>query len=201
MTENWTSIPHVTQFDEADITDLLVLKKKYDVAYHQNKAKLTITSFILKSVVSAMKKHPIINTSLDEIGNQIVYKKYFHIGIAVDTEQGLIVPVIRDADKKTMLEFSKELEDLASRTRDRKVTADELKGGCFTISNLGGFGVGHFTRGVLRPVVRGKRVLQRVILPLALSYDHRVIDGANGARFIREIVSLLENFSESDLKV
>ncbi len=215
MTASWTSIPHVTQFDEADITDLLALKKKYDAKYLKKKVKLTVTSFALKAVVSAMQKYPIVNSSLDEVGNQIVYKNYFHIGVAVDTEQGLIVPVIRDVDKKTMMQLSKELDEVATRTRERKVTADELKGGSFTISNLGGLGVGQFTpivnkpevgilglgRGVLRPVVREKQVVQRVILPVALSYDHRVIDGADGARFIREVVTSLESFAESELKI
>ncbi len=193
MVENWNAIPHVTQFDEADITSLLELRKKYVAAYEQKGARLTVTSFVLKAVVAALKKHPVFNSSLDEVSEEIVYKEYYHIGIAVDTEAGLIVPVIRDVDKKNLVEISKELEELAKKARDRKVSAEELKGGTFTISNQGGIGGAQFTpivnkpevailglgKGALKPVVRNKLIEARMMLPIGLSYDHRVIDGGD----------------------
>ena len=137
MLENWNAIPHVTQFDEADFTALNGLRKQFAPAYEQKGARLTLTPFILKALVATLKKHPIFNSSFDEVAQAIVLKEYYHIGIAVDTEQGLIVPVVRDADKKNLLELWKELEQLAQKARERKVTADELKGGTFTISNQG----------------------------------------------------------------
>src|SRR5262249_2368202 len=145
MHENWNAVPHVTQFDEIDITHLNSLRKKYAAAYEQKGARLTLTGFVLKAVVDTLKKHPEFNSSLDETTQELVLKDYYHIGIAVDTDAGLIVPVIRDVDKKPILELSKELEELAKKARDRKVTAEELKGGTFTISNQGGIGGAHFT--------------------------------------------------------
>jgi len=127
MWENWNAIPHVTQFDDADFTRLNELRKKYAPAYEKKGAKLTLTPLVLKALVGTLKQHPIFNSSLDEVAQEVVFKEYFHIGIAVDTEQGLIVPVIRDADKKSVLELSKDLEQLAQKARDRKVTAEELK--------------------------------------------------------------------------
>ncbi|MBI5802129.1 MAG: 2-oxo acid dehydrogenase subunit E2, partial [Verrucomicrobia bacterium] len=138
MTENWNAIPHVTQFDEADITTLLELRKKFAPAYEAKGTRLTLTSFALKAVAATLKKHPIFNSSLDEAASEIVLKEYVHLGLAVDTDAGLIVPVIRDADKKSLLELSKDIEEFAKKARDRKVSADELKGGTFTISNQGG---------------------------------------------------------------
>ena len=181
MSENWTTIPHVTQFDDADFTQLNALRKKFAPAYEKKGVKLTLTPFVLKALVETLKKHPIFNSSLDEAANEIVIKKYYHIGIAVDTEQGLIVPVIRDVDKKSMLELVKELEQLAQKARDRKVTAEELKGGTFTISNQGAIGGAHFTpivnkpqvailglgRGAMKPVVRDGKVEVRMMTPLA----------------------------------
>ncbi len=215
MVENWNAIPHVTQFDEADITSLLELRKKYVAAYEQKGARLTLTTFVLKAVVATLKKHPIFNSSLDEVSEEIVYKEYYHIGIAVDTEAGLIVPVIRDVDKKSMVELSKELEELAKKARDRKVTADELKGGTFTISNQGGIGGAHFTpivnkpevailglgKGALKPVVRNGQIEPRMMLPLGLSYDHRVIDGGAAARFTVDFLQALENFQDGEAKI
>jgi pyruvate dehydrogenase E2 component (dihydrolipoamide acetyltransferase) len=214
MVENWTAIPHVTQFDEADITVLTELRKKHAPAYEQKGARLTLTSFVLKAVVATLKKHPIFNTSLDEATGEIVFKEYYHIGLAVDTEQGLIVPVIRDVDKKSMLDLSKEITELAEKARGRKVSLDELKGGTFTISNQGGIGGAHFTpiinkpevailglgRGAMKPVVRNEKVDTRLLLPLGLSYDHRVIDGANAARFIVDLVQALENWNEGEME-
>jgi len=213
MLENWNAVPHVTQFDEADITELNALRKKYAPAYEQKGARLTLTSFVLKIVTDTLKNHPIFNSSLDEVPQEIVIKEYFHIGLAVDTDAGLIVPVLRDANKKSLLELSKELEDLAKKARDRKLSSEELKGGTFTISNQGGIGGGHFTpiinkpevailglgRGATKPVVRGDRIEPRLVVPLGLSYDHRVIDGGAAARFIVDLVKAFENFNEKEL--
>ncbi len=215
MWENWNAIPHVTQFDDADFTRLNELRKKHVAAYEAKGAKLTLTPLILKALVGTLKKHPIFNSSLDEVANEIVTKDYFHIGIAVDTEQGLIVPVIRDVDKKSVLDLAKELEQLAARARDRKVTADELKGGTFTISNQGAIGGAHFTpiinkpevailglgRGAMKPVARDGKVEIRMMTPLGLSYDHRVIDGGAAARFIVDLVAALQDFKEESVKI
>jgi pyruvate dehydrogenase E2 component (dihydrolipoamide acetyltransferase) len=210
MAESWNTIPHVTQFDEADATALVELRKKYAPAYEGKGARLTLTSFAVRAVVATLKKHPIFNASLDEAAQELVFKDYFHIGVAVDTEQGLIVPVLRDADKKSLLEISREMNDLAEKARARKVSLEELKGGTFTISNQGGIGGGHFTpivnkpevavlglgRASLKPVVLGGRIEPRVMLPICLSYDHRVIDGGSAARFTVDLAQALENFKE-----
>ena len=215
MTENWNAIPHVTQFDNADITALLALRKKYVAAYEKKGVRLTVTSFVLKAVADTLKKHPYFNSSLDEVTQEIVLKEYVHLGIAVDTEAGLIVPVLRDADKKDLVQLSKELEELAAKARDRKVTADDMKGGTFTISNQGGIGGAHFTpivnkpevailglgKGAAQAVVRGDKIEARTLLPLGLSYDHRVIDGGVAARFIVDLVKAIENFDELLVKI
>lgn len=215
MLENWNAIPHVTQFDEADFTRLNELRKKFAAVYEQKGAKLTLTPLVLKALVETLKKHPLFNSSLDEVANEVVLKEYFHIGIAVDTEQGLIVPVLRDVDKKSVLDLAKELEQLAQKARDRKVTADELKGGTFTISNQGAIGGAHFTpiinkpevailglgRGAMKPVARDGKVEIRMMTPLGLSYDHRVIDGGTAARFIVDLVTALQEFKEEVLKL
>ena len=215
MQESWLGTPRVTQFDEADITGVLALRKKYVAKYEKKGASLTLTPFLMKAVVEALKKHPIFNSSLDEASEEIVLKKYYHLGIAVDTEQGLIVPVIRDIDKKSLLEISKELAETAEKARQRKVAAEDLKGGTFTISNQGGIGGSFFTpiinkpevailgvgRGALKPVVRGAKIEKATLLPLGLSYDHRVIDGGTAARFIVEVVQALEQFKEAGVKI
>ncbi len=215
MWENWNAIPHVTQFDDADFTRLNDLRKKYAPVYEKKGAKLTLTPLVLKALVGTLKKHPIFNSSLDEVAQEVVYKEYFHIGIAVDTEQGLIVPVIRDADKKSALGLAKELEQLAQKARERKVTAEELKGGTFTITNQGAIGSAHFTpiinkpevailglgRGALKPVVREGKVEARMMTPLGLSYDHRVIDGGAAARFMVDLVAAMEDFNEEAVKI
>lgn len=214
MAENWTTIPHVTQFDEAEVTALQELRKKHAPAYEQKGARLTLTPFILKALVGTLQKHPLFNSSLDEAAEEIIFKAYFHLGIAVDTEAGLIVPVIRNVDQKSLLELSRELEELARKARDRKVSADELKGGTFTISNQGGIGGAHFTPIVNKPevailglgrstwkaVVREQQIVSRLVLPLALSYDHRVIDGGSAARFMVDLVRAIENFAVKDLE-
>jgi pyruvate dehydrogenase E2 component (dihydrolipoamide acetyltransferase) len=214
MSESWTTVPRVTQFDEADITALMDLRKKHAPAYEQKGARLTLTSFALKIVADTLKNHPGFRSSLDEASQEIVTKDYYHIGVAVDTEAGLIVPVIRDVDKKNLVELSKELEDLAKKARDRRILGEELKGGVFTISNQGGIGGGHFTpivnkpevailglgRGAMKAVVREKGIEPRLMLPIALSYDHRAIDGGTAARFVVELVKSFESFKEDNLK-
>jgi pyruvate dehydrogenase E2 component (dihydrolipoamide acetyltransferase) len=215
MHESWASIARVTQFDEADITNIVALRKKYATKYEKKGGHLTLTPFLMKAVVEVLKKYPTFNCSLDEAREEIVFKKYYHIGIAVDTEQGLLVPVIRDVDKKSLLQLSKELAEVAERARKRKVAADDLKGGTFTISNQGGIGGSFFTpivnkpevailgvgRGVLKPVVRGAKIEKRMLLPLGLSYDHRVIDGGTAARFTVEVVQALEQFKDAGVKI
>ena len=215
MTENWATIPHVHQFDEVDITGLNEWRKKYAAAYEQKGVRLTLTSFALVAVVKALKKHPIFNSSLDEATEQLVLKEYFNIGLAVDTDAGLIVPVVRHADKKSMLDLSKDVAELAQKARDRKVSLDELKGGTFTISNQGGIGGGAFTpvinkpevailglgRGALKPVVREGKIEPRLIMPICVAYDHRVIDGGSAARFVVDLVAAFETLSESEVKL
>lgn len=215
MAESWDTIPRVTQFDEADITALMALRKKYAAAYEQKGARLTLTSFALKVVVDTLKKHPMFNASFDAVAQEIVFKNYYHLGVAVDTEAGLIVPVIRDADRKSVLALSLELEELAGKARARKLSGEELKGGTFTLSNQGGIGGAHFTpivnkpevailglgRGAMKAVVRESRIEPRLMLPLGLSYDHRVIDGGAAARFTVDLVQAFENFREEDIKM
>ena len=214
MYESWSTIPHVTQFEGVDITNVTKLRKEYGPLWAKKGKHLTLTPFVLKAVVAALKKYPIFNSSLDETTGEVVFKNYFHIGVAVDTEGGLIVPVLRDVDKKKMADLSQELNDLVERTRKRKVSLDELQGGSFTISNQGGIGGGHFTpiinkpevavlgigRSALKPIVKDGKIEPRAILPIALSYDHRVMDGADAVRFMTELVATLENFPERELK-
>jgi len=215
MSESWNAVPRVTQFDEADFTHLNELRKTFAAAYEKQGVRLTLTPLVLKALVVTLKKHPIFNSSLDEAANEIVIKEYFHLGIAVDTEQGLIVPVIRDVDKKSVLNLAKELEQLAQKARDRKISGDELKGGTFTISNQGAIGGAHFTpivnkpevailglgRGAMKPVARDGKVEVRMMTPLALSYDHRVIDGGEAARFIVDLVRAMEDFDEKSVEL
>ena len=215
MVENWNSIPHVTQFDDVDITDLMELRKKFAPDYEKKGARLTLTSFALKAVAIALKKHPIFNSSIDEVANEIVLKQYFHIGLAVDTEQGLLVPVIRNVDKKSLFDLSKDIQEVAEKARDRKVTLDDMKGGTFTISNQGGIGGAHFTpivnkpevailglgKGAFKAVVRDKKIEPRLMMPIAISYDHRVIDGGTAARFTVDLIQAFTSFAENDLKI
>jgi pyruvate dehydrogenase E2 component (dihydrolipoamide acetyltransferase) len=172
-----------------------------------------VTSLVLKAVVATLQKHPIFNASIDESTNEIVFKEYVHLGIAVDTEAGLMVPVIRDAHRKSALELTLALQLLADKARERKVTMDELRGGSFTISNQGGIGGGPFTpivnrpevailglgKGAARAVVREQQIVPRTLLPLALSYDHRLIDGGSAARFITDLVAAIQGFSDADV--
>jgi pyruvate dehydrogenase E2 component (dihydrolipoamide acetyltransferase) len=215
MAENWRTIPHVTHFEEADVTGMLDLKRKYNDAYEAKGARLTVTSFLFRAVAATLRKFPLLNASLDEAAHAIVLKNYVHLGVAVDTEAGLIVAVLRDADRKNLLALSQELAELSDKARDRRLSPEEMKGGTFTISNLGGLGATHFApiinkpeaavlgvgRGLLKPVVRDGQVVPRVMLPLAVSYDHRIIDGAETARFMVGLIQALEQFKEEEVKL
>jgi pyruvate dehydrogenase E2 component (dihydrolipoamide acetyltransferase) len=215
MVESATTLPTVTQFDDADVTELDALRKKYASAYEARTARLTMTSFFVKTVATLLRKHPILNASLDEVAGAIVFKDYVHVGLAVDTEAGLLVPVIRDADKKDLVTLSKEIQELAQKARERKIGLAEMQGGTFTISNQGGIGGAHFTpiinkpevailglgRGSLKPVVRDGQVIPRLLVPLALTYDHRLIDGGAAARFTVDLVNALQGFREDDVKI
>lgn len=215
MVESWTTIPKINQFADADITDLLALRKKYTANFEKKDAHLTLTAIILLVLGRALKKHPRANSSLDETSQEIIYKDYCHVGVAVDTEGGLIVPVLRDVDRKNLLQLSQELHALTEKTRQRKVAIDDLQGGTFTISNQGSIGGGHFTpiiyapqvailgigQGQANPVVIDGKIAIRTILPLCLSYDHRVLDGADAVRFVKDVIAGLESFAEADVKL
>lgn len=203
---SWVTVPHVTQFDEADITDLEAFRKSLAKEAEKKGVRLTPLVFIMKAVVSALQEYPQFNASLDATGENLILKKYFHIGVAVDTPNGLMVPVIRDVDKKGIYQLSAELAEVAARTRDGKISPADMQGGCFSISSLGGIGGTQFTPIVNAPEVAilgvAKSKMQPVyqadgtfkpglILPLALSYDHRVIDGAQGARFTNYLSQLM----------
>lgn len=195
---SWITVPHVTQFDEADITEMEAFRQIQKEAAEKEGVKLTPLVFLMKAVVNALKEFPIFNASLDASGENLIYKKYYHIGIAVDTPNGLVVPVIRNVDCKNMLELAKELADISKKAREKGLTIAEMSGSCFTISSLGGIGGTAFTpivntpdvailgvsRSSMKPVYKDGQFVPRLILPLSLSYDHRVIDGADGARFI-----------------
>lgn len=195
---NWLIVPHVTQFDEVDITDLEAFRKKEKANAEKQGFKLTPLVFIMKAAVAALKEYPRFNSSLAPDGENLVMKKYFHIGVAVDTPDGLVVPVVRDVDKKDLFELAKELGEISIKARDGKLKPADMQGGCFTISSLGGIGGTAFTpivnvpevailgvsRSSMKPVYKDGEFLPRLMLPLSLSYDHRVLDGALGARFI-----------------
>jgi len=195
---NWVSIPHVTQHDEADITELEVFRKTQAEEAKRKGIKFTMLGFLLKASVVALKQFPEFNSSLSADGESLILKHYFHIGVAVDTPNGLVVPVIRDADKKGLLEIAQDLGAVSERMRTGKIAPADVQGGCFSISSLGGLGGTFFTpiinapevailgvgKAVMKPVWDGKAFQPRLMLPLSLSYDHRVIDGAQGARFV-----------------
>jgi pyruvate dehydrogenase E2 component (dihydrolipoamide acetyltransferase) len=195
LARNWVMIPHVTQFDEADITEMEAFRKSMGEELKADGVKLTPLAFLIKACVAALKKFPEFNASLD--GDNLVLKQYFHIGFAADTPNGLVVPVIRDADQKTLIELAQESAVLAKKARDGKLTPNDMQGGCFSISSLGGIGGTAFTpiinapevailgvsKSAIKPVWNGKEFAPRLMLPLSLSYDHRVIDGAAAARF------------------
>ena len=208
---NWVMIPHVTNNDEADITDLEALRVTLNKENEKSGIKITMLAFLIKACVAALRKFPEFNASLD--GDNLILKKYFHIGFAADTPNGLVVPVIRDADKKGILEIATVMADLSKKARDGKLSPAEMQGGCFSISSLGGIGGTHFTpiinapelailgasRSYMKPVWDGKQFVPRLVLPLSLSYDHRVIDGAAAARFNAYLGSLLADFRRISL--
>ena len=213
---NWISIPHVTQFDEADITELEAFRKDSSAASEKQGFKLTLLAFLIKACVTALRQYPEFNASLDRGGENLVLKKYFHIGVAVDTPDGLVVPVIRDADRKGVYDLARELADVSKLARDRKLKPGDMQGGTFSISSLGGIGGTAFTpiinapevailgvsRSAMRPVwvaAKGEagQFMPRLMLPLSLSYDHRVIDGAAAARFTSYLASVLSDIRRS----
>ncbi|MCX7627713.1 MAG: dihydrolipoyllysine-residue acetyltransferase [Methylophilaceae bacterium] len=206
---NWVTAPHVTQFDQADITDLEDFRKSMQDEAAKRGVKLTLLAFLMKAVVNALRAYPHFNASLSADGSELILKKYYHIGFACDTPDGLVVPVIRDVNKKDVLDIARELGELSARARERKLKVEEMQGGCFTISSLGGIGGTAFTpiincpevailgvsRSSLQPVwnAQTKTFEPRLILPLSLSYDHRVIDGADGARFTSHLRVMLSD--------
>ncbi|MBI4290109.1 MAG: 2-oxo acid dehydrogenase subunit E2 [Betaproteobacteria bacterium] len=213
---NWVMIPHVTQFDEADITDLEAFRRANAASSEKQGVKLTLLAFLVKSCVSALRRYPEFASSLDERGENLIIKRYFHIGVAVDTPEGLVVPVVRDADRKGVLELARELGEVSKRARENKLKSEDIQGGTFSISSVGGIGGTAFTpiinapevailgvsRSVMRPVWMGEKNREaqfqpRLMLPLSLSYDHRVIDGAAAARFTRYLASVLSDIRRS----
>lgn len=201
----WLTVPQVTQFNEADITDLEEFRQSKLEAAEKQDIKLTLVSFLLKAVVVALEKYPELNTSLSSSGEELVYKQYYHIGVAVNTDEGLMVPVVRDVDQKGLFELAAEINDLSERARNGQLKREEMQGGCFTISSLGGIGGSFFTpivntpevailgvsRASMQPVYSDGKFIPRLILPFVLSYDHRVIDGVAGARFTEYLRTVL----------
>ncbi|MBA3582600.1 MAG: dihydrolipoyllysine-residue acetyltransferase [Gammaproteobacteria bacterium] len=204
---SWFYVPHVTQFDEADVTDLEQFRKDLNKEYASKDVKITVVAFLIKAVVSALKEYPRFNSSLDNAQENIILKKYYNVGVAVDTPEGLVVPVFKDVDRKSLGELAKELSEVAERARARKLAPHELQGACFTISSLGGVGGTAFTpivnqpevailgvsRADIKPVFQEGVFVPRLILPLSLSYDHRVIDGAQAARFTTYLGKVLSD--------
>ncbi len=199
--------PHVTHVDEADVTDLVALYQRIKPTVAAEGVKLSLTALFIKGLVAVLKRHPLLNASYDEAKNEVVLKKYYNIGVAVDTPEGLIVPVIKDADKKDLLQIAEELADLALRARERRLNLDELRGGTFTITNIGPIGgllatpiihqpelaIAAFFAVKERPAVVDGAVVPRKMMNVAISFDHRIIDGAEGARAASALVNLLEN--------
>ena len=204
---NWVTIPHVTQYDEADITEMEAFRKQMGSELEKDGVKITPLAFIMKAVIAGLKAYPRFNSSLDASKQNRIQKNYYHIGVAVDTPDGLVVPVIRDADQKSLVEISQEIRELALKARDKKLKPSDMQGGCFSISSLGGIGGTKFTpiinapevailgvsRSSMQPVWNGSEFEPRLMLPLSLSYDHRVIDGADGARFTSFLSKMLSD--------
>ncbi len=209
LSRNWVMIPHVTHFDKTDITDLEAFRKQQneEAAKRKLDVKFTPVVFIMKAVAAALEQMPRFNSSLSEDGQKLTLKKYINIGVAVDTPNGLVVPVFKDVNKKSITELSRELMAISKKARDGKLTAGEMQGGCFTISSLGGIGTTHFapivnapevailgvSKSAMEPVWNGKEFMPRLMMPMSLSFDHRVIDGADGARFITIINNMLSD--------
>ena len=206
MRNAWVTVPHVTQHDYADITDLEALRKSFQAKAEAAGTKLTVTAMLMKIMASALKVFPNFNASIDTENETIIYKDYFHVGCAVDTPNGLVVPVVRDIDAKNMIEVAKDLGEMAGKMRDGKIAPKDIQGGCITLSNLGGLGGKHFTpivnipevailgvgRASYQPVWKDDKFEPRLMMPLSLSYDHRLIDGADGTRFLRWVIEAIE---------
>jgi pyruvate dehydrogenase E2 component (dihydrolipoamide acetyltransferase) len=206
LSYSWNTVPHVTQFDKADVTALEELRKKYKDQVVKAGGNLTVTAMLVKVLATALQKFPQFNASIDPDRGEIVYKKYVNVGVAVDTDRGLLVPVIKDASHKNITQIAVELQQLAEKARDRKLTIDEMSGGSMSLSNLGGIGGTYFTpivnwpevailgvsRGGTEPVWKDGQFIPRQMLPLSLSYDHRLIDGADAIRFLRWVVEAIE---------
>ena len=206
MARTWASVPQVTQYDQADVTDLEQLRRQYAPKAVAAGGRLTITAIALKVVTAALKRFPQFNASVDMATHEVIYKRYYHVGVAVDTDRGLLVPVIRDVDRKNVIALAVELTELAERARTRKTALEEMQGGTFTITNLGGIGGTGFSpilnapevailgmaRSRMEPVYTDGQFVPRLMLPLSLSYDHRLIDGADGARFLRWVAEALQ---------
>src|SRR3990167_757932 len=207
LQRNWMMIPHVTQFGEADITSLEAFRKSQKGELEKQHIKLTPLVFVMKAVVASLKAFPHFNASLDHSGEHLVMKKYFHIGVAVDTPDGLVVPVIRDVDKKGLVELAKELAQMSEKARNKQLLPGDMQGGCFSVSSLGGIGGTAFTpiinypevailgvsKASYKPVYEEGAFMPHLMLPLSLSYDHRVIDGADGARFMNHLTNMLSD--------
>jgi len=207
LARNWVMIPHVTQQDDADITDVEAFRVKTNEEIAKSGVKVTMLAFLIKASVAALKKFPEFNASLEPGGENLILKKYYNIGFAADTPNGLVVPVIRNADQKTIIELAKESSELAAKAREGKLSPAEMSGGCFSISSLGGIGGSYFTpiinapevailgvsKSSMKPVWNGKEFVPRLILPMSLSYDHRVVDGASGARFTTYLAGLMSD--------
>jgi pyruvate dehydrogenase E2 component (dihydrolipoamide acetyltransferase) len=215
MSLAWSQIPHVSNQDWVDVTELEKLRGKHKQEVEAEGGRLTLTVFALKAAATALKKHPRFNASLDLDSGEIVLKHYFHVGIAVATQEGLVVPVVRDVDRKSIMEISLELKDLIERAHDRKVSLEEMQGGTFSITNVGPLGGGHFAPIInypevaimgmgtarMRPVVRedghgNPQVVARLMMPLVLSIDHRILDGADALKFMRVVIDALEDPEE-----
>jgi pyruvate dehydrogenase E2 component (dihydrolipoamide acetyltransferase) len=207
LLRNWVMIPHVTQFDEADITELEAFRKSHAAETEKRGFKLTMLAFLIKASVTALREYPEFNAALDKEGENLILRRYFHIGVAVDTPEGLVVPVVRDADRKGVYDLARELSEISKLAREKKLKPGDMQGGTFSISSLGGIGGSAFTpiinapqvailgvsRSVMRPVWNGKEFAPRLMLPLSLSYDHRVIDGAAAARFTTFLATVLSD--------
>ncbi len=210
----WSEIPHVTQFADIEIDNVMALRKDLNKKLKKNDVKLSVTVFILKAVAETLKLYENFNSSLDN--NELIIKQYIHLGVAVDTDAGLVVPVIKDVDKKSLQEIAVDLDRLANKAREKSLALEDIQGATFTLSNLGGLGASHFTPIVNSPEVailgtgratsivtyddKTKKITNRLKMPVALSYDHRVIDGADGARFVQSLTSHIENFDKKWVK-
>ena len=204
-------IPHVTQYDEADVTELEELRKSTNTALAKSGVKLTMLAFVIKACVAALKKYPEFNSSLDAAGENLILKQYYNIGFAADTPQGLVVPVVKGVDQKSVTQIAQEMGDLSAQAREGKLKPADMQGATFTISSLGGIGGTYFTplinapevaiiglsKTSMKPVWDGKQFVPRLIMPLSLSYDHRVIDGAQGARFVTYLSEVLSDLRKS----